>query len=1363
MRLLANHRTYAVLAALVLAAVVFFNGLGTFYTDIKPEIYIRPWAMLVHYMSSWTSSPYLGSPNFNVGLVPVLAVLSAFRGIGMSPEFAFKTFHFILLMIAAFGASTLVRKLAPKVGVWGGLAAALFYIANPYTITAGATLAIALPMAFLPWLLWAMANGLQRPTSWAWPALVGVSFFLMSGMNVAVVPVFGLLAIIPLIIAVWRDYGLDIRDSAIVLGRSALFVVLLSMYWLVPAAMALGTGAQIVEGSETLDGIAKVSSLPEILRGLGLWPLYGSNDVGPWVPEHAVYLTSPFIMVLSMLWPTLGLLALVWAKTRLRIFIAFSVLISTVIMVGVFPSEESPASPFGYLLRELLNVPILSAFRTTNKIGAVLSLALALGIAALLVYWLPRLWKIVPLRASLAVAMVTVFVAWTLPAFTGGLYISPMNIPEYWEEAAASIDKSEQPGTVLVLPGQVRPNYRWTEERPDDVLNSVLDRRAVLPETTPNASPPAVNFLAALDGSFQSGTSTEDVVSGMARYLGAGQVLLRHDVVWETQGGARPAQTSRQVGADPGLFGRENFGKEGQYVLSPAMEDPFFFGEQFLPPLQVYDVQGTVRPVRALPLDRGVIVAGDGFAFPQMLSADMLGSTPLIRYAQDISTKDFATALSQSERLVMTDTNARRNVIPNRLTAGQGPLLRANDKLGTTRTLGTNPDDQTVREDEVISVKTTQSGGVFFDLPYGSGKFAFDGDLATAWRFGDFGTGEGQSITATFDEPTQIDTVSLAQMKVGPVTIDEIEVSAGGKKVTSKLPEIGIHKVDLGGVEAKNLTVKIKSLKGEGFNFVALSEINVNGLRSETVARMPLTFQNHYEKLDAEGKTLFAQKPLDVLMERVQNTTSIDDDSETVLDRRMQLPDARTFAVDGDIRVRGDVEAIYDLMDGFDPGVKVISSGYYFDNLLLRASSAADGKSSTAWVPGGGTRDAWWEIQTAQRRIDGVTITQERQESGQNDHHHASRVEILVDNQTVTEANIGLGENRITFDSPVSGSNLRIRIVGLEGDPATLPPRFTEINTGTTVSRDAGAVDQCIAVATIDGAELRMKPSTERLAKNNQAGTAWESCGDVDLAAGSHRVRQNGEFVIDRLHFADVQETTNRYLAAPVSQVLQDSNSRKQIQIHTAVSGYAVVNSQGVNPNWRASINGRDLGPAQTLNGYSSGWIIPEGTTGVITMEYLPQRWSWVAMAVSFAMLLAAIGFVGMAVWRRELFAVATPLTRETKPWPKWLSRPVLEGGFIALSGFFGGFGGLAAAAIFVAGTRTLTLAPKTWIYAGAGAVFASILSQLAVLIRNDVIGKVSADAISLSLWPHWIAFAGLVWILAGVVLLVQQTKEVAR
>ena len=187
----------------------------------------------------------------------------------------------------------------PSAGRAAQLAVAVVFLANPYTVTAGATLAVALPLCLLPWQLVCLVLALRSPRSWGWPAAFGLTFFAMSGMNVAVVPVFQLLAVLPLVIGLRRAYGLTWRDVARVLLRCALFVVVLSVYWLVPAVSAIATGSSIVGASETLSGIASVSSFPEVLRGLGQWSLYGRGPDGPWVPEFSAYLVNHFVILLT--------------------------------------------------------------------------------------------------------------------------------------------------------------------------------------------------------------------------------------------------------------------------------------------------------------------------------------------------------------------------------------------------------------------------------------------------------------------------------------------------------------------------------------------------------------------------------------------------------------------------------------------------------------------------------------------------------------------------------------------------------------------------------------------------------------------------------------------------------------------------------------------------------------------------------------------------------------------------------------------------------------------------------------------------------------------------------------------------------
>lgn len=77
------------------------------------------------------------------------------------------------------------------------------------------------------------------------------------------------------VVAVYARLALALRwrDIAAAVGKCALFVVVLSAYWL-PATFAAGrAGSAHVDTTETLAGISSTSSFAEVLRGLGFWPL----------------------------------------------------------------------------------------------------------------------------------------------------------------------------------------------------------------------------------------------------------------------------------------------------------------------------------------------------------------------------------------------------------------------------------------------------------------------------------------------------------------------------------------------------------------------------------------------------------------------------------------------------------------------------------------------------------------------------------------------------------------------------------------------------------------------------------------------------------------------------------------------------------------------------------------------------------------------------------------------------------------------------------------------------------------------------------------------------------------------------------
>lgn len=1429
-RQLTGHRLSVIGLTLLLALIVALNGFGHFYTDIKPEVYLAPGRMIRQYLSAWTDTPYLGSPNFNVGLVPVLLVTGALRGLGLSPEWTFKILHFALWLATAWGTARLTRRLVPRAGKYAGLAAGVLILANPYTIQAGSTLAIALPMALLPWSLLAFIRALWTPgerwfspRGWVWPAVFGLLFFAMSGMNVAIVPIFQLLALLPIGWIARRVWRLRWPVVLGALAKCSAFVVGVSIYWLVPGFGAVATGNQIIGESESLTGIAKVASYPEVLRGMGLWSLYGQDNHGAWVPQDAVFLTSPTVMVLTMLWPALALVAMRWLHGAARVFVAGTAAISAVLMVGMFPAAGHPASPFGVVFHWFVDLPGMAAFRTTNKVGALLALAfaVALGVAAAKV--LPRVMRRDGLAPLAAVSVVLLLLSWTLPALTNRLYTSPMDIPSYWKQAAAAIDKGSADSAVLFLPGQTRPTYRWTVDRPDDVANSLFSRRVILPETSPNASAPGGNFLAALDSTMENGVVPAGMISTFARYLGADTVLMRHDINWEDAGGVRPGLVSSIAAQDRGLHGVANYGYPGEYVESPTTGSSA--DERQLPPLQQYAVKGAGDSVRVEPTDNSLVVAGDGWSVPSMVSAGLLRGNPSFRYAQDLSTKQLAGNLGADHALVLTDTNERRDAVPNRLADNQGPLLAADQPLGVSRTLGDNPQDQTVLERSGARVTATSEGGAFFDLPYAVPENAADGDPSTSWLFGDFDTAIGNKLTINEPTTTGIGTLRIAQSQIGSVRLDKVTVRAGDKSVTRALPASGYAEFPMGNVSARTVSITIDSTRGKGYNLVGIRDIQGLPTLAVRSARTPLTFDTAYKQLSAAQRAKFDRTPLDVLLTRQQGTSEVGDDTQTGLRRVISLPDARKFTATAAVRVNGTFEDVYDRTAGLSPKVAATSSGFYFSLASTRASLAADGDPTTGWQPGGKLQGAWWQLAGRDRPITSVSVTQHAGSDGKTNNAYARRVRISVDGKPVaSQALRKEGTTRIAIPAkngkPMRGKDVRMTIDSITGTESQVPPRFTTIETGAhvqqignlgSIKNAKGTDPRCTTVATVDGAPVRMRPVGQLQGSTTQ-GSTWTSCGDVLLGSGSHHIEPADGFTVDDLHLADTQGRTSAGAKAPRTWLSKNSSTDKQLHVTTGGPS-AVVLGQSIADGWHATANGKDLGAPQTIDGYSAGWALPKAGKYTINITYRPQVRANIALGVSIVVILLAVALAVFGVvdrrrsdknrsdaddepddepgdgeqpdedahrealrrddpargsagrgtartlgltdtWerrpRRVSRSASGPPGLTTRVAPLQVPRILLEIGLVLVAGFFVGWAGLVAGAVVVAVLRWRRPTPSWWLQV-AGALLLLVAMGVYLWVLGDARGILSADGVARSMWPHWLAGAGLVIGLVGV------------
>ena len=377
-----GERQLLLALAMLLVVVVLANDWAVLTPDTKPEIFLAPWRTAARFALPWLDSPSLGAPSFNVGVSPVAAVVGVLEA-GMPPWLAMRVWRILLLLVAAWGARRLYRDLVDGSSAdtaAGRVAVAVAYVANPYVVSGGGTTPTILPYALLPWFV-LLTRRAMRDRSWATACLAALALAGTSGLNAGVVGLLQLVALVPLGAYVLAVDRVRLRHAAAAMLRIGAVAFGLSLYWLVPTFGAVAAGTTAAASTESIEAINVASSFAEVVRGLGLWTLYGGAAKLPFTPGHISYLTAPVVVLLTYLPVAFGA---VGARMRARpvTFLGAGLLLTgALVMVGTFP-DDGP-SAWGRAVRTVLDdVPGAVAFRTTNKAGAVLELGVALLVAA---------------------------------------------------------------------------------------------------------------------------------------------------------------------------------------------------------------------------------------------------------------------------------------------------------------------------------------------------------------------------------------------------------------------------------------------------------------------------------------------------------------------------------------------------------------------------------------------------------------------------------------------------------------------------------------------------------------------------------------------------------------------------------------------------------------------------------------------------------------------------------------------------------------------------------------------------------------------------------------------------------------------
>jgi arabinofuranan 3-O-arabinosyltransferase len=1181
---------YLAVAAAV-AAAIFLNAPGEIAPDTKPELYLAPERFLSTVLSAWRPSPTLGDPNFNTGSVQVAAAAWTLAEAGVDPTLINRFIRLALLMVAGAGAAVLYHRTSPQPNALGRVAATTAYLISPFVVVQAASLPILQPFAFLPWMVAAYQASLRRPRGWRGPATTGLAFFLMGGENAGVVPLMLLVALGAAAVAA-RIEGAAWRQIGKVSVRTLVMLLAVSVYWLVPAVFAAGSGISVAAATETPADIAATLSYSETLRGLGVWPLYGGQRGEPFLPALQSLVTNPLIVGVSFLVPLVAAVgAAMGRRTRLLpvLMLAFAV----PVVVGMFPAPD--LSPLGAAFQWAFeDIPGAIAFRTTHKAAAAVALAVAILWGAcfeIVAGW--RLTRVVPL----AVGGAAVLVVSAFPALTGNLYRVSYQIPGYWLEAAADLNAASDDHRVLFVPGIHLARYRWGLDSPDDVTASLISRPMAQRVTVPSGSSAKSNMLAALDVSLNTDSAPAGAISSIARYLGVAEIVARHDLVWEHVDGAPPTEIANALAADASLVLETTYGARGENT-GAATE---------LPPLQLWRVEEPRTITRTEPAGDTLLIDGDGFSILHLAASGMVDGEPPFLLLGSAEPSRLAQALEDGARVVLTDTNRRRGWSIHRLGASYTHTLGAQDRTvagraNMTLTLTGDPRRQTVaRLEGAREITASGSGSVFGLSPRHRPLLAFDADPSTSWRFGDFGNGEGQWIEIEFT-PRLVDRVELLPADTAPVRVSRVELTVGDEVVEADLSEEGATVVPIPPVQAGSVRVEITATKGAGINGVGFAEIGVPGLQVTEVTRLPDSLGVMAPLLDAAARQRLREAPLDIVVARVGDATS---DEESGFVREFSLPDPREFGASGWLSVRDLDEELVDRLAGLPRRYHARSSSRAFGNSALRASQAIDGRFDTAWRPAAGEGE-WLDVFFPARVADHITIYQD--ETGEAS--FISRALVTVDDDEPIEVELTPGANEVPI-RPQTVGRVRIEVVATGGLGGLIG--INEIEVGPArwpAPTPAGQpLEGCVPLLQIDGSPIAVSLSGSVADLIAGRPLDFRSCEPIRLSAGLRRLE-----AVDGIEPGLVRllspggESEDPEAAAPRAAVEVLSDTHLRVRLDGSAAPFYLVAGMGYDDRWRAVRNGLDLGPPLLLDGYSIGWRINDVESSVVDITYTPQR-----------------------------------------------------------------------------------------------------------------------------------------------------------
>ena len=978
-------------AAAVAYGPLLASSPGLVGADTKTYLYLDPGRLMSQAGVLWDADRALGTVTHqNIGFLwPMGPFYWFFEAVGAPDWVAQRLWVGTLLFAAGLGVRYLLRTLSFEGR--GLLIAMLAYELSPYALNYSARIsAVLLPWAGLGWMI-ALTVRSARTGGWRHPALFAIAVVTVGSVNATSLALAGLGPVLWLVHAAVTDRSIGPRRALATTARIGVLTVAVSLWWMAGLALQSGYSLDVLRYTESREVVALASTAPEVLRGLGYWFFYGNDKLGPWIEPSVAYTQGGWLIFVGFGLAVLALGSAALVRWRHRSYFVLLAAVGALIAVGFHPPEDP--SLFGSLFERYSRTGPLLAMRSLPRAVPLVALAMAVLLGVGVNALSKRLRRVGAVAAALVLVGVVLNnpAMWRLDMIEDHLN-RPEEIPEYWLEAAAALDRGDGGGESRVweIPGSDFASYRWGNTV-DPITPGLMDRGYVARELVPFGSAQSASLLGAVDRRLQEGTLDPGSLAPVARLMSVADMVHRADMIFERYRTPRPVETAEFLGRVPGLGTVEAFGDPVPNVAGPeqTLIDEIHLARpadaEHPAPVTRYGVADPLPIVRTRPIGGATVLVGDADGIVDAAGAGVIDLDRALVFAADLAADPSLAdlALSEPAHIVVTDSSRRRAQRWGTLRENRGhteqaseqpmrhdPLdnrLPAFDYEAIAANIGSVDDVRTVSEQRgPVSAQASAHGNPVTytndDRPYN----ALDGSLDTAWVVAAFSEAIGERLRFTLDEPAEVESVLLVQPQgrserhtvESDRHITEIEVRVdAGPPVTVTLDERSRspqgQRIPLG-VEASEIEIEITGTSvGRQVTYpavapVGFAEVDLGLGAVIEVIRTPRAL------LDRLGGELDGHRVSVVLTrERSDPREPVRADPELQMVRAVPLPSRLQVEVSGSARLATTAPA--DLIDDLvgitgSPAGRASSSGHLAGDLPSRASAVLDGDGSTAWT-----------------------------------------------------------------------------------------------------------------------------------------------------------------------------------------------------------------------------------------------------------------------------------------------------------------------------------------------------------------------------------------------------------------------------